>query len=177
LSFIGAASIIFPIPYTVVLFLISGRFNPLLLAIVAGFGAAVGELVGYGLGYMGRGFVSKKRGRHLNAMLRIFDRFGAAAVFIFALTPLPDDLLLIPLGLLRYRLWKVFLPSVAGKFLMCLVIAYVGGAVSPLYEESPIIPIATMILLVLVVIAMFRIDWVKVEKTLMKRGWKLKKEF
>ncbi len=107
LSFIGAASVIVPIPYTVVLLTISAPqfdFNPLLLAIVAGFGAAVGELVGYGLGYAGRRVVSKKYGRRLNAMLRIFDRFGAPAVFIFALTPLPDDLLFIPLGLMRYSL-------------------------------------------------------------------------
>ncbi len=119
LSFIGAASVIVPIPYTVVLLTISAPqfgFNPLLLAIVAGFGAAVGELVGYGLGYAGRRVVSKKYDHRLNAMLRIFDRFGMPAVFIFALTPLPDDLLFIPLGLMRYSLWKAFIPCVAGKF-------------------------------------------------------------
>ena len=176
MSFIGAGSIIFPVPYTVVLFLISAKFNPLLLAVAAGLGSAVGELVGYGLGYMGRGFVGKKRKKRLNAMMRLFDRFGAIAVFVFALTPLPDDLLFIPLGLLRYKIWKVFLPSVAGKFLMCLTIAYVGKAAGQWYEESSILAVATMILLVLVVIAMFRIDWVKVEKTLMKRGGKLKKD-
>ena len=171
MSFIGAASIIIPIPYTVVLLAISttGQFNPLLLAVVAGLGSAVGELVGYSLGYAGRGFVGKKRERRLNAMLRLFDRFGAAAVFIFALTPLPDDLLLIPLGLLRYNLWKVFLPCIAGKFLMFLTIAYVGGAIGQWYVESPILAVATIILLILVAIAMFRIDWVKVEKNLMKR--------
>jgi len=181
LSFIGAASIIVPIPYTVALLAISAtrQFNPLFLAVVAGLGSAVGELVGYGLGYVGRGVVGKRRRKSLSAMLRIFDRFGrfgAVAVFIFALTPLPDDLLFIPLGLLRYKLWKVFLPSVAGKFLMCLTIAYVGEAAGKWYVESPILAVATMILLVLVVIAMFRIDWEKVEKTLMKRGGKLKKD-
>jgi len=183
LSFIGAASIIFPIPYTVVLLAISttGQFNPLLLAVVAGLGSAVGELVGYGIGYMGKGVVGKKRERRLNAMLRLFNRFGinrfgAAAIFIFALTPLPDDLLFIPLGLSRYKLWKVFLPCVAGKFLMFLIIAYAGGAVGQLYTESPIFSVLTMILLVLVIIAIFRIDWEKVEKTLMKKGGRLKND-
>ena len=177
MSFIGAASIIFPIPYTVALLAISawGRFNPIILAVVAGLGSAVGELVGYGLGYMGRGVVGKKREKSLNAMLRLFNRFGAAAVFIFALTPLPDDLLFIPLGLLRYKFWKFFLPCIAGKFLMCLTIVYVGGAVGQLYVDSPIFAVVTTILLVLIVIAMFRIDWVKVEKTLMKKRKKVEK--
>lgn len=175
MSFIGAASIIFPIPYTVALLAISttGQFNPLLLAVVAALGSAVGELVGYGLGYMGRGVVGKKREKSLNAMLKIFGRFGAVGVFIFALTPLPDDLLFIPLGLLRYKFWKVFLPCIAGKFLMFLIIAYIGVEIGQL---SPILAVVTMILLVLVIIIMFRIDWEKVEKTLLKKGGKLKKD-
>ena len=130
---------------------------------------------------MGKGVVGKKRERRLNAMLRLFNRFGinrfgAAAIFIFALTPLPDDLLFIPLGLSRSKLWKVFLPCVAGKFLMFLTIAYAGGAVGQLYTESPIFSVLTMILLVLIIIAIFRIDWEKVEKTLMKKGGKLKND-
>jgi membrane protein YqaA with SNARE-associated domain/membrane protease YdiL (CAAX protease family) len=177
-SFIGAASILFPIPYTVVLLAISAtrQFNPLLLAVSAGLGSAVGEMVGYGLGYMGRGFVGKKRENRLNAMMRLFNRFGAAAVFVFALTPLPDDLLLIPLGLLRYKFWKVFVPCVAGKFLMFLTIAYLGGAVGQWYTENPIFAVLAFVLLVLVAVAMFRIDWEKFESTLMKSGKKLKRD-
>lgn len=174
LSFIGATSVIVPVPYTVVLLTISAPrfgFNPLLLAIVAGFGAAVGELVGYGLGYAGRRVVSKKYDRRLNAMLRIFERFGMPAVFIFALTPMPDDLLFIPLGLMRYPLWKAFIPCVAGKFFMSLIITYVGAAAGAAFEEDMILAVITTILLVLVVIAMFRINWEKfVEKYLPQKG-------
>jgi len=164
LSFIGAVSIIVPIPYTVVLLTISAPqfgFNPLLLAVVAGFGAAVGELVGYGLGYAGRRVVSKKYDRRLNAMLRIFDRFGMPAVFIFALTPLPDDLLFIPLGLMRYSLWKSFAACVAGKFTMSLIITYVGVAVGRAFVINWVLAVVTMILLIVVIIATFRVEWEK----------------
>lgn len=175
LSFIGATSVIIPIPYTVILLTISAPqfgFNPLLLAIVAGLGAAVGELVGYGLGYAGRRVMSKKYDRRFNAMLKIFNRFGMPAVFIFALTPLPDDLLFIPLGLMRYNLWKVFIPCVLGKFLMSLIITHVGVAAGAVFAEGGmIIAVATTILLVLVVVAMFRINWEKlVEKYLSQKG-------
>ena len=164
MSFIGAASVFFPIPYTVVLLAVAAtrQFNPILLAVSAGLGSAVGEMVGYGLGYMGRGIVGKKRESRLNAMVRLFDRFGSVAVFVFALTPLPDDLLLIPLGLLRYKFWKVFVPCVAGKFLMFLTIAYVGGRVGQWYTENPILAMLAFLLLVLFAVAMFRIDWEKV---------------
>lgn len=161
LSFIGAGSVIIPIPYTVILFGIAPAFNPLLLAIAAGLGAAGGELVGYGLGYAGRHAVGKKRRRQLDAMLSIFERFGMPAVFIFALTPLPDDLLFIPLGLMHYSLWKSFTACVAGKFAMSFIIAHVGKAAGKLFDNWMFAALVA-VLLALVVVAMFRIDWVKI---------------
>lgn len=161
LSFIGASSVIIPIPYTVILLGIAPAFNPLLLAIAAGLGAAGGELVGYGLGYAGRHVVGKKRHRQLDAMLSIFERFGVLAVFIFALTPLPDDLLFIPLGLMHYSLWKAFTACVAGKFAMSFIIAYMGKAAGELFDGWMLAAVVAVIL-VLVMVVMFRIDWVKV---------------
>lgn len=161
LSFIGASSVIIPIPYAVILFGIAPAFNPLLLAIAAGLGAAGGELVGYGLGYAGRHAVGKKRRRQLDAMLSIFERFGMPAVFIFALTPFPDDLLFIPLGLMHYSLWKAFTACVAGKFAMSFIIAHVGKAAGKLFDNWMLAAVVA-VLLALVVVAMFRIDWVKI---------------
>lgn len=175
LSFIGASSVIIPIPYTVILFGVSARFNPVLLAVVAGLGSALGEMVGYGLGYMGRRFVSKKRERRLDAIARMLYHYGPVAIFIFALTPLPDDLLFIPLGLLHYNLWRAFIPCVAGKFLMCLIITHVGAAVSSFVGDVEMVVI-TLVLFILVLIAMFKIDWEKVlEKHLPKEKRKKKK--
>jgi len=41
--------------------------------------------------------------------------------FIFALTPLPDDLLFIPLGIMRYNLPKTLLAAFFGKLVMLLI--------------------------------------------------------
>ena len=176
LSFIGASSVIIPIPYAVILLGIAHAFNPLLLAIAAGLGAAGGELVGYGLGYAGRHAVGKKRRRQLDAMLSIFERFGVLAVFIFALTPLPDDLLFIPLGLMHYSLWKAFTACVAGKFVMSLIIAYMGKAASELFDGW-MLAVVVGVLMVLVVVAMFRIDWVKVAERYAPRKGKIGRAF
>jgi membrane protein YqaA with SNARE-associated domain len=169
LSFLGAASIFIPLPYTVVLLTVSasGQFNPFLLATVAGIGAGVGELVGYGLGYFGRRYVDKKYGRRFNAIVKLLDYryYGPIAVFIFALLPLPDDLLFIPLGLLRYNLWKVFVPCMLGKFLMSFIIVYVGQEIGQsIIEGSPMFAIIMVVLLILILIAMFKIDWGKLVK-------------
>lgn len=171
LGLIGAASVVIPVPTTVALLgmAMTGFFDPTLLALAFGFGAAIGQLTSYAVGYVGRSVVSKKYDRRLNAMLKIFDRYGMIAVFIFALTPLPDSLLFIPMGLVHYSLWKVFVAAVAGKISMSLIITYFGGAMGQVFVENWIFAAVTTVLLILGVIVMFKINWEKVvEKYLPK---------
>ena len=171
LSFIGTASIIIPIPYTLIIFTLSMRpwqWNSALLIIAGGFGSALGEFTGYALGYFGRRIVSEERQRKMTYLVRIFDRYGPLAIFAFALTPLPDDLLFIPLGMLKYKFYKAFIPSLIGKLLMIFILVNSGNIVGNifvgLFGESGTIwgMIITTILLVIVIIALYRIDWEKV---------------
>lgn len=164
ISFLGASSIIFPIPYQAALLTAgySGYFNHVLLAVFSGLGAGFGELVGYIAGYGGRSLVSEKREEQFDAMLRIFERYGAPAIFIFALTPLPDDLLFIPLGLARYNFWKAFLPCIAGKFVMSIIIVEIGSLVGYLTEGGWLTVLGTAVMLILVIYFIFRADWVEI---------------
>ncbi len=172
LGLIGAASVIIPVPTTVALLIVAERgfFDPTLLALAFGFGAAVGQLTSYMVGYAGRMAIGNKRKRHLDAMLKIFERYGMIAVFIFALTPLPDSLLFIPMGLVHYSLWKIFVAAVAGKITMSLIITHFGGIMGQTFTENWIFAGVTTVLLIIAIIVMFRIDWEKiVAKYLLKR--------
>ena len=169
ISFIGSLSIVFPIPYTIViLFLGSQGWNPFLLAIAGGLGLALGEFSGYALGYYGARFISKERRRKMDFFVKIFDRYGPIAVFLFALTPLPDDLLFIPLGILRYKFWKTFIPCLIGKFLMCFTLAYFGRLFENLArlifgEEGSWIGITiTIAALLIIVYVLLKVDWEKI---------------
>lgn len=166
-SFIGAVSIVYPIPYTLVIIWMGAILNPFFVAIAGGLGSAVGELFGYTLGYYGRAIISKERQRKMDYMLKVFDRYGPLAIFIFALTPLPDDLLFIPLGILRYKLLKVFIPSLLGKLSMGFILAYGGqifaNIIGILFGGSDwLTAIVTSVLLILIMIAMLKIDWEKI---------------
>jgi uncharacterized membrane protein YdjX (TVP38/TMEM64 family) len=172
LGLIGAASVIIPVPTTVALLSVAGLriFDPTLLALAFGFGAAVGQLTSYMVGRAGRMVIGNKRKRRLDAMLKIFERYGMIAVFIFALTPLPDSLLFIPMGLVHYSLWKIFVAAVAGKITMSLIITHFGGIMGQTFTENWIFAGVTTVLLIIVIIVMFRIDWEKiVSKYLLKR--------
>jgi membrane protein YqaA with SNARE-associated domain len=168
-SLIGAVSIVYPIPYTLVIVFMGANplFNPLFVAISAGLGSAIGELFGYTLGYYGRAMISEERQRKMDYMLKVFNRYGPAAIFIFALTPLPDDLLFIPLGILRYKLLKIFIPCLLGKISMSLILAYGGQIFTNIVEtlfggNGWLTTIITSALLILIMIAMLKIDWEKI---------------
>jgi len=179
-SLIGTASIIIPIPYTILIFnlsISSSEWDPILLTIAGGAGSAIGEMSGYALGYFGRRIISQERQRKMTYLVKIFDRFGPLAIFAFALTPLPDDLLYIPLGVLRYKFYKAFIPTLIGKLLMIFIIANFGRTAGEmirlLFGEggAEIVIAVTTILLLLILVAIYRIDWEKVfEKYVAKRG-------
>jgi membrane protein YqaA with SNARE-associated domain len=161
-------AIIIPIPYTLIIYYLAfAGEDPLLLTLAGGTGSAIGELVGYFLGYYGRRLVSAERQRRMDFLLRIFGKYSPLAIFLFALTPLPDDLLFIPLGLMRYSLVKAFIPALFGKLLMIYAVAYFGRIQGDIIlrffgDGSWIISAVTMALLILVVALLYRIDWEKV---------------
>lgn len=144
ICFLGDASIGFPVPYPFVLFAISDsvfdrymeQFSENLvtvlqqapfwgeimgIAVVSALGCALGELAGYLLG-----FSAKKLANGSNSeLLRNVDGFGKLIlenekrtpiyIFLFAMSPLPDDLIFIPLGMIKYPAWKCILPGWLGK--------------------------------------------------------------
>jgi len=112
--------------------------------------------------------------------VKLFDKHGSLVIFLFALTPMPDDLLFIPLGVVRYNVVRAFVPAVIGKFCMNLMLVYGGRysieAIRNLFGVegdwiSAIIGIVLAVgLLILVLIVMFKLDWEKyVEKFIEKR--------
>jgi membrane protein YqaA with SNARE-associated domain len=173
ISLLGAMSIFVPIPYTVVIFILgaSSSFEPLWIAVAAGAGAAIGEFSGYLVGFGGRRVIGERYKKKMNFLTKLFKKYGPIAIFVFALTPLPDDLLFIPLGIMRYGLIQAFIPALLGKFFSNLIIAYSGRLsleiVKSLFGvegEGTSLLIGTIIgivLLVIIFIIMFKLDWEK----------------
>ena len=172
-SLIGAMSIFVPVPYPVVIFILGGlqTFDPLLIAVAAGLGSAIGEFSGYLLGVGGRKVISDKYKKKIDFITKLFKKYGSVAIFVFALTPLPDDLLFIPLGVMRYSLLRAFIPALLGKFFSNLIIAYSGrlslqiiGDLFGVEGEGTSLIVGTIsgiALLVIVLIIMFKFDWEK----------------
>lgn len=175
ISLISSLSIFIPIPYAIVIYALGSSLNPLLIAVASGFGSAIGEISGYILGYYGRTVMSKELQRKMNFMVKLFNHYGPIAVFFFALTPLPDDILFIPLGIMRYNFVKAFIPCFFGKLLMSFLLAYSGQIsfelVKNIFGEGGLYSaVITVALLIIIIYVMFKIDWEKIfEKYVAKK--------
>ncbi|UCG44605.1 MAG: VTT domain-containing protein [Candidatus Bathyarchaeota archaeon] len=175
ISVVGTASIVVPIPYALFIYGLATVLDPFLLAVAGGLGSAVGELSGYLFGYYGHRMISKERRRRMEFMIRFLDHYGPIAVFLFALTPLPDDILFIPLGMMRFSFLKVFIPCVLGKTSMCFIVAYSGRYsvefIRNLFGDGGwLTGIITALLLVTIIVAMLKIDWEKIFEKYVNTG-------
>jgi membrane protein DedA with SNARE-associated domain len=109
------------LPYLNVLVLMTPFMESWELAIVAvlsALGATLGKLVIY---FLGRGVghtLPEKSRENLFFFQKLLRRWGILAIFLFAASPLPDDVLYIPLGMAKYKLHHYFLAVLFGKVIV-----------------------------------------------------------
>ena len=128
-NFIASASIIFPIPAFLLVFGAGSLriLNPWIIGIAAGAGAALGELIGYGIGKGGREVVKEKYKKLIKTGEKWIENHSSfLMIVVFAATPLPDDILGIVCGVFDYDIKKFFLASFIGKVIMNSALAWGG---------------------------------------------------
>ena len=111
----------------------AGRFNLNLVAIAGAVGCLLGSGVGYYLGATGGRWVLERYGRYvliapheLQTAEEFFERLGAPAVFFSRLLPVVRTFIAFPAGVARMRLLPFALYTLAGSYLWCLGLAFVG---------------------------------------------------
>ncbi len=144
----------------------------MLLIISSAAGAAAGKIIIYFLGSTIRLKLSKESEENLETFLRLAKKSMFLAIVIFASTPLPDDLLYVPLGVMRYPLPQYFLAIFIGKIILTTVVIYYLGWVieQTMNSESPITSATTIALTVYLTYLALRINWREVLDELDKKG-------
>jgi membrane protein YqaA with SNARE-associated domain len=130
LSILANATIILPAPGVAFVFGLGALYNPLLVALAAGAGAAVGELSGYLAGYSGNIVIQNRT--HAERMTEWMKKYGPWTILILGFIPNPlFDLAGIIAGMLKMPLWKFLLFCMVGKILKMLLFAYAGSLSIP----------------------------------------------
>ena len=174
-SFLGNATILVPFPYVVVPFVLGADMghDPWMVGLVSGIGAALGEMTGYFAGYYGRRLLKEED--KINGFREYVQRrpsMTPAMIWFLAATPIPDDILIVPLGVARYSWWRVFVPLLIGKTIFLTAIAWAGrlGLVwvesvflsgDPSSLSSISLGAVGFLLIVLALYMIVRVDWNK----------------
>ncbi len=115
-----------PAPLVVPVYAMGVTHNPIFLGLSSGVGSAIGEFSSYFIGKGGSKMIMDRYERQVSVTKRLLERHGAFLIFLFALTPLPDDLLLVTYGIINYDLRKAFTAMLFGKILMNTIVAFAG---------------------------------------------------
>jgi uncharacterized membrane protein YdjX (TVP38/TMEM64 family) len=127
LSFMAYATVFLPAPGTAVVFTMGAIFNPLIVALVAGAGAALGELTGYLVGFSSQPVI--EHASIYQRMVSWLTKYGPVAIFVLSAIPNPFfDLTGLAAGALKMPVYKFLFWTWTGETLKMLIISYAGSS-------------------------------------------------
>jgi len=161
-----------PTPYTFVVcfssipFIQMNIFVPLLVGFIASLGCLIGEMGGYLVGRGAAKIISNERMENLKNYQQYLvnhPRLAPFLIFLFGFTPLNDDMITIPLGIIKYDVKRTILFVWLGKLGLILIFSYnVFNICQLIGGENWIFSILTLYFTVITVYVMLKVDIVKV---------------
>lgn len=120
ISFIFSIIPFIPVPYFPILVTaaFNKNFDPHLIALSSAVGVVAAKTIIFFISYYGRAILSDKTKRRMRPLQKLVAKYGWPGAFVAAATPIPDDLVYIPLGLTKYSPWKFAIATFAGKVVM-----------------------------------------------------------
>ena len=174
-SFFGSLVPFVPIPSFVLLvtMAVGTQFDIHILAIIGAVSATAAKQIIFYISYGGRRIISEKTKKRMKPFQKLVKRYGAIAAFVAAATPIPDDIVYIPLGLSKYSPKKFFIATLLGKLVLCytlvLISHYMGLSIlEPVLEDiDDPLPVYIGIIIfaaamTVTVILVLRLDWEKI---------------
>jgi len=174
-SFFGSLIPFVPIPSFVLVatMAVGEQYDIHILVLIAALTATGAKQIIFYVSYGGRKIISEKTKKRMKPFQKLVKRYGGSAAFVAAATPIPDDLVYIPLGLAKYNPKRFFVATLLGKIVLYYVIVlishYMGlSLLEPILQdiEDPLpIYIGIIILglgMTITVILLLRLNWERI---------------
>jgi len=174
-NFFGSLVPFVPLPGFLLLATMSvgNSFDLHVLALVSALTATAAKQIIFYVSYGGRKIFSEKTRKRMRPFERLVKKYGAAAAFVAAATPIPDDIIFVPLGLAKYNPKKFFVATLTGKIVLSYVIVFVShylglSLVEPFvedFEDATPVYMGIIIfgaMMTAVVVLLLKLDWVRI---------------
>ncbi|MFA5571913.1 MAG: VTT domain-containing protein [Crenarchaeota archaeon] len=124
----------------------------IVIACTIAFASSVAKSVHYLVTFYASKQLSSNKQQRLNASAQKVNRWAFLLLFGVAATPIPDDPVVIPLGLTKYNPYKFFIAYFSGKLIITIAGAFVGCWTGQILSEwfTPEVTIASALILTIV---------------------------
>jgi membrane protein DedA with SNARE-associated domain len=174
-NFFGSLVPFVPLPGFLLLATMSvgDQYDLHILALVSAVTATAAKQIIFYLSSRGRSMINEKTRKRMRPFERLIKKYGAAAAFFAAATPIPDDLVYVPLGLAKYNPKRFFIATLTGKIVLSYSIILIShhlglSLVEPFLEnvnDTTPIYIGIIIfaaMMTAVIILLLRLDWARI---------------
>ena len=147
--------------------------DPFSIGFLVALGSASAKFIHYLVMFFLRGFLGEERRKRLDVAGVKLKRWAFLALFAVAASPLPDEPVVIPLGLLKYSPAKFYVVYFVGKLSITVIGAYlarVSQEVLASWMSQEALMIASVLLTVIVTIILLKVDVGKIIEKVFKRG-------
>ena len=142
------------------------------IGVLIALAAALAKGIHYMVTFFVSGHLSRKRQARLGADAARIRRWAMPLLFVVAASPLPDEPVVIPLGLMKYSPAKFFTAYFLGKLTIAVAGAFIGKEASNLFggwltPEAMII--ISIVLTVVITIILLKVDLGKLAEKYLHR--------
>jgi membrane protein DedA with SNARE-associated domain len=149
----------------------------IIVAFLIALAAALAKGIHYMITFFVSGHLGEKNRKKLDMEAVRIKRWAFVLLYIAAATPIPDEPVVIPLGLMKYSPVKFFVPYFLGKITITVAGVFLGSWVESNFSSllSPIEMVAISIALTIIItVIMFKVD-VSKYLDLLEKKLKIKK--
>lgn len=146
--------------------------DPVTIGLLVALGAALAKFIHYLVTFFIGRLANKKWKEKIGEKGKRLKHWAPLALFVVAASPLPDEPVVVPLGLVKYNPAKFFIVYFLGKLLIAIAGAYLGQAGQQSLEEwiSQEAMMAVSIVLTIVATAiLLKVDVGKIAERFLKR--------
>lgn len=135
--------------------------SPILIALEVALGSTVAKTAHYYVAFWARGRLGEEKRLQLERIGNRVWKWASVVLFVAAVTPVPDEPVVIPLGLMRYSPKKFFLVFFTGKTIIALAGAVAGqslGSALLAYFSGPMVIVLAAVFTVVITVIMVKVD-------------------
>jgi len=174
-NFFGSLIPFVPLPGFLLLATMSvgDQYDLHVLALLSAITATAAKQMIFFVSFSGRKIMTVKTRKRMRPFERLVKKYGAAAAFVAAATPMPDDIIFIPLGLAKYNPKRFFIATLTGKIVLSYIIVFIShyiglSFIEPFLEnidDTTPIYIGIIIfgaIMTAIIVLLLKLDWVRI---------------